>query len=396
MNHHSVKPLPGIHRTSGVPQKQYGPGTASGAEEAVGQRDGVWVKAVPSKTSRAAGRSLKASQNPVAGRSVKLSEHRVRAEQAIKPMALDDIGRLAASIVMPKGLEKQTPKGLITQAAQRMLRREDPKLPDGPEGDKLRLLASHLALHCLDANVDAQARTALLTPVGPFTREPRAIAQHLRSADGFPEEGEAEEARIELIKQFKAAGGRTGDSKATLQDDAHKLQRYDEEALTAQLAEWLAIPAIDADREELDEKVRNDLANFKSSPDGQRALKELNSDRVAQTTDNPAKFKKTFSELAERAEQSSQTDPSVARDLLLLAKNHSLDELPLVINKLTTAASDNLNADNPANGAEELGATVTELGKLRIENTIVPLFKRLKERVDYAIRTRGASSAAAA
>lgn len=390
MNKHSIKSLPDIRRTSGVPQKPYGPGAKADGEE-VGQRDGEWMKAVPSKSSRAAGRSLRASQNSVTGRSVKLSDHRARAEQPIRPLPLEEIGRLAASI----GVQK----GLITQTAQRMLRREDPQLPHGSEGDRLRLLASHLALHCLGTNVDAKTRTALLTPVGPFTREPHAIALHFQSPDGFPDGEENEEARIELIKQIKAAGGRIGNSKTTPQDDALEFLglRYNDDGLMARLAEWLAIPAIDADRDSLSEDVINDLANFVASSDGQRALKDLNADRVAQTTDNPAKFKKTFSDLAERAEQSSLVDRSVLQDLLLLLQNHPLEELGDVIYKLTAAAGDNLNAPNPANGAAELGAAVTELGKLRIENTIVPLFERMLRRLTYAMNhVKGAPSAAAA
>jgi hypothetical protein len=390
MHHHSIKSPWNIKPASGVPQRRYDSG-ARGNGDAVGNRDGFGVTLIPSEGSKAAARNANARRNPVAQQNRAVTERRVATERPIKPMPLDEIERHVASM----RTAQYDPKPDITRAARHILLGEDAGLPDTSEGNKKRLLAFHLALQCLGPDVDEQTCTALLSPVGPFTRQPQAIAEHLQTQ--YPSGDEELEAMVEVVIKFK--GGDRRDPKATEKhkSEAEELlrERYGDKLMKL-LATWLDIPSIDADREERRDRVLNDLARFTTdNQHGQRALKGLNTAQAFKTTPDPVRSQAAYIELSEAL---SKADQTAVQAMLLLMKDPSLDleDLATRIKEQTRAASDDMNADNPSNEANKLWATVTELGNLRIENTIVPLFERTAKRVSRAITSRGASSAAAA
>lgn len=384
-----VKSPQELRRLAEALHKPHDHASTHGGEPAVGDRDGLVVTTVPPRTSKAANRKLKAQQNPVVGRPVKLTERRAQAERPAKPLSPEDIGRLATS----NGI----PKGTITHAARRILDGEEPGLPDSPEGDKTRLLAYHLALQCLGPGTDRKARAALLSPVGPFTRQPRDIAEHFGSA--YPDDAEGLEALIETIIEVKGEKDHSREARERHKADAERLRQRqrrggDDEALE-QLAEWMGIPSVDPDRDERREvQVRNALARFTTdNQHGQRALKGLNTDRVAGAVADRPRFEKTYIELSEAQSKEALTP---VQALLLLVKAHEMAELGRVIDEQTRAASDDLNADNPSLEANRLFALVSQLGTLRVEKSIIPLFDRTGKRVDYAIQKSGGAPSAAA
>ncbi len=345
MSNHSVKSLLDIRRTSGVPQKQYGPSAKGDGEEAVGRRDGVAVKKMPSETSRAAGRARRASQNPVAGRSVKLSEHRVRAEQVVHPLTLDTIASVAQSMRLPKDV--------VTKAARDILDGKDPGFDDTPEDRKKYFLALSLAAHCVAPQTSREERAALLTPVGPFTRQPLDLVRHFQN--DYPEDAEGQEALIELVIKLKGAGGRVGDSPKKNEDDLGALlqKRHKVAELMALLALWLDIPALDeGQREERHEKVRDRLAEFINDSRGQSALTSVNTHQVAPPVGDRATFERVYDELGDRAGQGERQ--SSARALLGLFERYpacTVDELKAVLKALLSASGYDLNAENAARDA---------------------------------------------
>lgn len=375
MRNNSIKD---IHRTSGVPQKPHGPSAKGDGEEAaghVGQRDGVEMKAVPSRTSRAASRHLKAGQNPV-GRTIKLDTRRAQAEQVVHPLALDTIADVAKSMELAKDV--------VTTGARDILDGKNPEFPDTPDGKKMHFLSLSLAAHCVAPQTSRQVRAALLTPVGPLTRQPLDLVRHFQTA--YPEDAEGQEALIELVIKLKGAGGHVGESQKKNEDDLRRLleARHDSETLMALLALWMAIPALDEGRrDEQHEKVRDRLAEFVNDPRGQSALRNLNTNRVIPPVGDRATFEKAYDELGDRADQGER--PSSARALLGLLKNYpdcEVNELQAVLKALLSASGYDLNAENAAHDATARHEMVLSIQDGWFGNTQVARFDLGTRRVN--------------
>lgn len=372
--------------------KQYKHPLAGDGEPAVGRRhNGDAVTTAPAQSSKAANRRAKARQNPVAGRSVKLPERRAQAERAIKPLPAEEIERLAAQAGIPKNT--------IAQAARRILAGEDAGVPDTPEGHATLLLASHVALRCTAPGAKRRDVVALLAPQGKFTDDFQKVAEDL---DGYPDDAEGQEQLANAVLEFKGSQGRRDPidkHKADAQRLRHKLRRGGDDEVLDQLAEWLNIRSLDAEsgseRAERHERVLNNLAHFTNSSAGQRTLRGLNTERVAQTTADPPTFQKAFAELADRSTKDDGQTPVQA--LLTLLKSYSAEQLPPVIGAMLAATSDDLNADNPSNEANRMHASVQKIGDGFVGNTVVPRFELGTQRVNRFVQnTGGASSAAAA
>lgn len=387
-----VKSPQELRRLADALHKHYDNASGQDGEPVGGLRDGVPVTTVPRGASKSAKRLAKAKQNPVAGREVKLPERRAQTERSIKPLPVEEIQRLASQMGIPKST--------ITQAARRILAGEDAGVPDTPEGHTTLLLASHVALRCTSPGAKRRDIVPLLSPQGKFTSNFHDVAQDL---DGYPDDEEGLEQLANAVIEFKGSEG--GDEplskhKADAERLRQKLRRGGDDAVLDQLAEWLNIRSLDAESEseraEHHERVLNNLAHFSNSSAGQRTLRGLNTDRVAQKAEDPVKFRQSYTEFAD---QSSKPDAgqTAVQALLLLLKSYSAEQLPPVIGAMLAATSDDMNADNPSNEASRLHASVQKIGDGFVGNTVVPRFKLGAKRVnDFSQKHGGAAGAAAA
>lgn len=365
----------------GLPSSHEAPG-----ERPEGTRNGVTLRVKPPRTSKLDQRSQRAQQHEVAGQQLALSERRASTDALDNILSPDEIHQLAATV--------PNFRSQLSRAAQRILRgesfRED--LPAGADGATLEMAAYHLALQCLQPDGDAKSQrdrmTALLTPSRLVTHDPRALAKLFQ--DAVNPDAEEQEDLINLLIELKGGGADIGDPRETARKlctpsrDQAEATIDDSDALMAWLRAVLNLPTIQ-DRQGRHEAVRNELANFRTTPRGSIVAKLLEQARRVGAAVAPG--------LPAESEAAEDHDPDFLDRLSGLLDKLSFEQLQMGLNENKRRAGEKLpqtltESEAPAARDAELGATLKELGDLHVASTLVMF---VKNTLDFFRRTgRGA------
>lgn len=365
----------------GLPASHEAPG-----ERAQGTRDGVTLQVKARNTSKLSQRTQRAPQHEVAGQQLALSERRASTDALDNILSPDEIHQLAATV--------PNYRSLLSRATQRILRGESFRddLPSGADGAKLEMAAYHLALQCLQPDGDTKSQrdrmTALLTPTRVLTRDPQALAKVFQ--DAVNPDAEEQEDLINLLIELKGGGAQIDDPHETARKlctpsrDQAQATIDDTDALMAWLRAVLNLPAI-RDRQGRHDEVRNELANFRTTPRGSIVAKLLEQPGRVGTVGAPV--------LPAESEAAEDHDPDFLDRLSGLLDKLSFEQLQMGLNENKRRTSEKLpqspaESEAPAVRDAALGATLKELGDLHVASTLVMF---VKNTMDFFKRTgRGA------
>lgn len=377
-----------LNRANKVLRGKAGPSSPHGAPDELptGVRKGMGLTVKPSKSSRHEHRRHETQET--IGHQLALAERRPSTDAQDNILSPDEIQQLISTV-------SRTPnaRAMVTRMAKQILRGEpfQEELPGGADRATMELAAYHLALQCLEGDPKAQKNrlTALLTPTRVLTPDPHSLAKVFQ--DAIDPDGEEQEALIELLIELKAAGADIKDPRKAAKDLCTPGRDESEATVddTDKLMEWLRQvlglkPLVNLDPRRLREEVRNNLADFRASPDGAIAAKllpQLSAQRSGVVPPQPAD-----------SEPIEDHDPDFLDRLSGLLNQFSFEQLQSELNHYKRRSGEKLpqktsaEAEAPAVRDPALGATLKELGDLHVASTLVMSLKNYT--LDFFRRTQ--------
>jgi type III secretion system YopN/LcrE/InvE/MxiC family regulator len=223
----------------------------------------------------------------------------------------------------------------------------------------------------------------MLTPVRGDKYSPQDLSEMLRHAANDGEEFER------MVEDILAGLDITPEDGQRLAEEL-KHARHDDEKMMELLRKAQDIPRLYREqdrpvREQLRQRILDEIREFERSNDGAMVLANFNAAPVAATTSEPASFLQTYTELV--------TAPrTFTAALKLLLSRYRFDALDGVLDNLKKALADDLGAATPSHDTRRLGAVLSDLGHMAMSSSLVDRVKdllRLVRRAEEKKRNGG-------